>query len=63
MMQRLIIIMILSIILSGCGKVGPLALTEDIIDKSIITYPCEKKCMDELEAEKKRQQSIIIQTD
>ena len=63
MIKRFVIIIILSIALSCCGKVGPLALSEDTVDKSIISYPCEKKCIDEFEEEKKRQQSIILQTD
>ena len=63
MIFRLIIMMLLVTFLWGCGKVGPLSLPEDKLDKSIITYPCDEECQKELEEEKKRQQSVIIQTD
>jgi predicted small lipoprotein YifL len=63
MIKRITIIIILSIFLIGCGKVGPLVLPEDSLNKSIITYPCEKECMEKFEAEKIRQQSIILQSD
>lgn len=63
MISRIIITILLSFLLSGCGKVGPLALPEDKLDKSIITYPCDEECIEKFEAEKKRQQSVIIQTD
>ena len=33
------------------------------LDKSIITYPCDDICMEKFEAEKQRQQSVILQTD
>ena len=49
-------------ILVGCGKIGPLALPEGQLNKSVISYPCEEECMKDLEAEKIRQQSVIIQT-
>ena len=49
--------------LIGCGKVGPLTLPGDKVDKSIITYPCDEECERKFEEEKKRQQSIILQTD
>tara|TARA_B110000438_G_C15606162_1_gene560216 strand:+ start:686 stop:838 length:153 start_codon:yes stop_codon:yes gene_type:complete len=49
--------------LYGCGKIGPLALPEDKLDKSIITYPCLEECMKKFEAEKQRQQSVILQSD
>ena len=49
--------------LLGCGKVGPLSLPEDKLYKSIITYPCDEECQKKFEEEKKRQQSVIIQTD
>ena len=55
--------MFLSLLLYGCGKVGPLSLPEDKLDKSVITYPCDESCMELFEAEKKRQQSVILQTD
>ena len=63
MIRLIIITILLSFLLSGCGKVGPLALPEDKLDKSIITYPCDEECIEKFEAEKKRQQSVIIQTD
>ena len=47
----------------ACGKVGPLTLPEDKLDKTIITYPCDEDCQEKFEEEKKRQQSIVIQTD
>ena len=49
--------------LAGCGKVGPLSLPEDQVDKSVITYPCDEVCLQRLEEEKKRQQSIVIDTE
>ena len=62
-MIRLIIIMFISLLLNGCGKVGPLNLPEDKLDKTVITYPCNEACMELFEAEKKRQQSVTLQTD
>ncbi len=59
----LIILMLFSILISSCGKVGPLNLPEDKLDKSIITYPCDEACQKEFEEEKKRQQSVILQTE
>tara|TARA_Y100000590_G_C14866729_1_gene693544 strand:- start:140 stop:334 length:195 start_codon:yes stop_codon:yes gene_type:complete len=53
----------LTIFIFGCGKVGPLALPEDKLDKSVITYPCDEECEKRFEEEKKRQQSVIIQTE
>ena len=50
-------------LISSCGKVGPLTLPEEKLDKSIITYPCDEICMEKFEAEKQRQQSVILQTD
>ena len=55
------IIIVLSIY--GCGKIGPLSLPEDKLNKSIITYPCDEECQKKFEEEKKRQQSVILQTD
>ena len=55
--------MFLSLLLYGCGKVGPLSLPENKLDKSVITYPCDEECMELFEAEKKRQQSVTLQTD
>jgi len=63
MISRIIITILLSFLLSGCGKVGPLALPEDKLDKSVITYPCDEACIEKFEAEKKRQQSVTLQTD
>tara|TARA_Y100000741_G_scaffold334418_1_gene291629 strand:- start:340 stop:507 length:168 start_codon:yes stop_codon:yes gene_type:complete len=54
--------MLLLINLYACGKVGPLSLPENKLDKSVITYPCDTACMEKLEAEKSRQQSVIIQS-
>ena len=49
--------------ISNCGKVGPLTLPEEKLDKSVITYPCDEACMERFEEEKKRQESIVIQAD
>ena len=62
-MKIIILIVFISLILFGCGKVGPLVLSEDKIDKSVISYPCDDKCMKAFEAEKARQKQVIIQTD
>jgi len=56
-------ILLTSLFLFSCGKVGPLSLPEDKIDKSVITYPCDEVCMEKFEAEKQRQKSVIIQTE
>ena len=48
--------------LTACGKVGPLSLPKDQIDKSVISYPCDEACIEKFEEEKKRQQSVIIET-
>ena len=53
----------MSCFLHSCGKVGPLSLPEDKLDKSVISYPCDEACMERFEAEKERQQSVIIQTE
>ena len=63
MIFRLTIMMVLATFLWGCGKIGPLSLPEHKIDKSNITYPCDVECQKKFEEEKKRQQSVIIQTD
>ena len=55
--------MFFTMIINSCGKVGPLNLPKDKIDRSIITYPCDKACEEKFEAEKKRQQSLIQQTE
>ena len=57
-----ILITILSIV-SNCGKVGPLTLPEHKLDKTVITYPCDEACQEKFEEEKKRQQSVILQTE
>ena len=56
-MIRILILIILIFSFNGCGKVGPLSLPEDQVDKSVITYPCDEACLERLEEEKKRQQS------
>ena len=63
MIRVITILIFLSLLLYGCGKVGPLSLPEDKLDKSVITYPCDEACMELFEAEKKRQQSVTLQTD
>jgi len=63
MVHRIFILIILAIVPASCGKVGPLSLPEDKLDKSVITYPCDEDCIEKLEAEKQRQQSVILQTD
>tara|TARA_B100001964_G_C13686632_1_gene359919 strand:- start:281 stop:469 length:189 start_codon:yes stop_codon:yes gene_type:complete len=62
-MKNYLYIVLVSFFLLGCGKVGPLSLPEDKLDKSLISYPCDEACMETFEAEKKRQQSVTIQTD
>ena len=61
-MKHIFFILIL-FCLYGCGKVGPLSLPEDQIDKSVITYPCDEACLEKLEEEKKRQQLVVIETE
>ena len=63
MVHRILILIALTFALTACGKVGPLSLPEEQLDKSVITYPCDEECMEKFEAEKKRQQSVILQTD
>ncbi len=63
MIHRILILIILMIVLTACGKVGSLSLPEDKLDKSVITYPCDEACMEKFEAEKQRQQSVTLQTD
>ena len=62
-MKNYLYILLIAFFLFGCGKVGPLSLPEDKLDKSIITYPCDEACMERFETEKKRQQSVTIQTE
>ena len=61
--HRILTILILTAAISGCGKVGPLSLPEEKLDKSVITYPCDEACQKRFEDEKKRQQSVILQTE
>ena len=61
--QKIFIFLMLTSLIWGCGKVGPLSLPEDKLDKSVITYPCDEDCKKRFEEEKTRQQSIILQTD
>ena len=60
---QLIILCAICCIISNCGKVGPLALPEEKLNKSVITYPCDEECKKIFEAEKQRQQSVILQID
>ena len=62
-MKNIVFICAIILLLASCGKVGPLSLPEDKLDKSVITYPCDEACMEKFEEEKKRQQSVVIQTD
>ncbi len=62
-MKNYLYILVFSLLLISCGKVGPLSLPEDKLDKSVITYPCDEACMERFEAEKERQQSVTIQTE
>ena len=62
MIKKIIIYLVLCLLIVGCGKVGPLALPKNKVDKSIIVYPCDKSCMKKFEDEKLRQQSVIIQS-
>ena len=61
--QRIFILIILTTSIWGCGKVGPLSLPEDKLDKSVITYPCDEECQKRFEEAKIRQQTVILQTD
>ena len=62
-MKNFLYILFVSCFLLSCGKVGPLSLPEDKLDKSVISYPCDEACIERFEAEKERQKSVIIQTD
>jgi len=62
-MKNFVFISVIIFLLTSCGKVGPLSLPEDKLDKSVITYPCDEACMERFEEEKKRQQSVVIQAD
>ena len=63
MLRAAFFLIILSASIYGCGKDGPLALPKDKLDMSVITYPCDEVCQKKFEEEKKRQQSVILQTD
>ena len=62
-MKNIVLFTFIILLLVGCGKVGPLSVPEDKLNKSVITYPCDEACMEKFEEEKKRQQSVVIQTD
>ena len=62
-MKNFLYILLISCFLYSCGKVGPLSLPEDKLDKSVISYPCDEACIERFEAEKERQQSVVIQTE
>jgi len=62
-MKNFVFLSLILLLLASCGKVGPLSLPEDKIDKSVISYPCDEACMKRFEEEKQRQQSITIQAD
>ena len=62
-MKNFLFILLISLCLLSCGKVGPLSLPEDKLDKSVLSYPCDEVCIEKFEAEKERQQSVIIQTE
>ena len=62
-MKNFVFISAIILLLASCGKVGPLSLPEDKLDKSVITYPCDESCMKRFEEEKQRQQSVVIQAD
>ena len=62
-MKNYLYILLIPFFIFGCGKVGPLSLPEDKLDKSVITYPCDEACMEKFEAEKEKQQSVTIQTE
>ena len=60
--MKKILLIVFIFCLYGCGKVGPLSLPADQVDKSVISYPCDEACLEKLEEEKKRQQSVVIET-
>ena len=62
-MKNFLFILLISMCLFSCGKVGPLSLPEDKLDKSVISYPCDEACKVRFEAEKERQQLVIIQAE
>ena len=62
-MKNIVLFTFIILLLVGCGKVGPLSVPEDKLNKSVITYPCDEACMKRFEEEKQRQQSVVIQAD
>ena len=62
-MKNNVFLSVIMLLLSSCGKVGPLSLPENKLDKSVFTYPCDEACMERFEEEKQRQQSVVIQAD
>ena len=62
-MKNFVFISATILLLASCGKVGPLSVPEDKLNKSVITYPCDEDCMERFEEEKKRQQSVVILAD
>ena len=44
-MKNIVFLSFIILLLASCGKVGPLSLPEDKLDKSVITYPCDEACM------------------
>ena len=62
-MKNIVFLSVIMLLLTSCGKVGPLSLPEDKIDKSVITYPCDEVCMERFEEEKQRQKSLVIEAD
>ena len=62
-MKNILFLGVIMLLLVGCGKVGPLSLPEDKLNKSVITYPCDEECMERFEEEKKRQESVVLETE
>ena len=62
-MKNTVFLSVIILLLASCGKVGPLNLPEDKVDKSVISYPCDEACMKKFEEEKQRQQSVVIKPD
>ena len=59
MIRNLIILIALILVLNNCGKVGPLSLPEDKLDKSVISYPCDQECEKRFEEEIQKCLKII----
>ena len=62
-MIKLTTICFFCFLITNCGKVGPLALPEEKLNKSIITYPCDEVCKKKFEEEKLRLKSVVLLTD